>query len=151
MQKCATCQFYDRKQAKATAGSVAQSHQGQCRRTSPMLHPVNAKSYVVDGVWPTVQDDDWCGEWKLVARRADVRVNDVSSGAAMGGLQPTVPHVARIGANTGAEPGRTAQHIGTVLSAPVKPFMPIPATRGVTPPTAAAAEVTVAGTHSGDD
>lgn len=39
-----------------------------------MLNPVNAKSYMIEGVWPTVRDDDWCGEWKMLARRVDSRV-----------------------------------------------------------------------------
>ena len=39
-----------------------------------MLNPQNAKSYMIEGVWPTVRDDDWCGEWKLLARRVDSRV-----------------------------------------------------------------------------
>ena len=37
---------------------------GQCRRHSAHLNPVRVKSYLVEGVWPLVRDDDWCGEWK---------------------------------------------------------------------------------------
>ncbi len=66
-----TCQHYDRKHAKAQAGAP---QWGQCRRSAPMLNPINAKSYMIEGVWPTVRDDDWCGEWKLLARRVDGRV-----------------------------------------------------------------------------
>ena len=39
---------------------------GQCRRHSPLLSPQtpqSAKAYVVEGIWPVVRDDDWCGEW----------------------------------------------------------------------------------------
>ncbi len=72
MEKCMSCQYYDRKHAKASTGGAPQW--GQCRRSSPMLNPVNAKSYMIEGVWPTVRDDDWCGEWKLLARRVDARV-----------------------------------------------------------------------------
>ena len=39
---------------------------GQCRRHSPLLSPQppqSAKTYVVEGIWPVVRDDDWCGEW----------------------------------------------------------------------------------------
>lgn len=41
---------------------------GQCRRHSPHLNPVTAKAYVVEGVWPLVRDDDWCGEYKVLTR-----------------------------------------------------------------------------------
>jgi hypothetical protein len=67
-----SCQYYDRKHAKATSGGAPQW--GQCRRSAPRLNPVNAKSYMIEGIWPTVRDDDWCGEWKLLARRVDSRV-----------------------------------------------------------------------------
>ena len=43
---------------------------GQCRRHSPHLNPTTAKSYLVEGVWPLIRDDDWCGEWKALARPA---------------------------------------------------------------------------------
>ena len=39
---------------------------GQCRRHSPLLSPQppqTTKTYVVEGIWPVVRDDDWCGEW----------------------------------------------------------------------------------------
>lgn len=72
MEKCMSCQYYDRKHAKPQTGGAPQW--GQCRRSSPMLNPVNAKSYMIEGVWPTVRDDDWCGEWKMLARRVDGRV-----------------------------------------------------------------------------
>jgi hypothetical protein len=39
---------------------------GQCRRHSPHVNPVTARAYVVDGVWPRVRDDDWCGEWRAL-------------------------------------------------------------------------------------
>ena len=67
MQKCVTCQFYDRRNSGPAEGKSASW--GQCRRAAPMLHPVNVKSYMVEGVWPHVRDDDWCGEWKVIARR----------------------------------------------------------------------------------
>lgn len=62
MEKCVACQFYDR-------GHQPQADQrgiqwGQCRRSAPHLHPVNQKSFMIEGVWPHVRDDDWCGEWK---------------------------------------------------------------------------------------
>jgi hypothetical protein len=67
MEKCVTCHFYDRRHARAVDGRAARS--GQCRRTAPLLSPVSTKSYQIEGVWPTVRDDDWCGEWKILPRR----------------------------------------------------------------------------------
>jgi hypothetical protein len=72
VEKCMSCQYYDRKHAKPQTGGAPQW--GQCRQSSPMLNPVNAKSYMIEGVWPTVRDDDWCGDWKMLARRVDGRV-----------------------------------------------------------------------------
>ena len=85
MEKCQTCQYYDRKKA---AGGSAPSW-GQCRRSAPQLSPVNvnAKSYMIEGVWPTVRDDDWCGEWKLLARRVDARVAEALNAPLMSGPQ----------------------------------------------------------------
>jgi hypothetical protein len=86
VQKCVTCQYYDRRNSASDGKGPAW---GQCRRTAPMLHPVNVKSYMIEGVWPHVRDDDWCGEWKIVPRRTDARLGDAkpslmtaSSGAA---------------------------------------------------------------------
>lgn len=76
MEKCQICQYYDRQNVKSHDGQATQW--GQCRRQAPMLHPVNVKSFMIEGVWPHVRDDDWCGEWKLLARRSDVRVTEVS-------------------------------------------------------------------------
>ena len=50
MEKCQMCQFYDRQNAKPNDGKLTQW--GQCRREAPMLHPINAKSYMIEGVWP---------------------------------------------------------------------------------------------------
>jgi hypothetical protein len=83
MEKCQTCQYYDRKKA---AGGSAPSW-GQCRRSAPQLNPINAKSYMIEGVWPTVRDDDWCGEWKLLARRVDSRVAEALNAPLMAGPQ----------------------------------------------------------------
>jgi hypothetical protein len=66
VEKCVNCQFYDRRRARPTDGKVPMW--GQCRRHSPHLNPVTAKSYVVEGVWPLVRDDDWCGEWRVLTR-----------------------------------------------------------------------------------
>lgn len=69
MEKCVSCQFYDRRNATHNDGKG--TLWGQCRRTAPMLHPLNAKSYMVEGVWPHVRDDDWCGEWRGGVRRSE--------------------------------------------------------------------------------
>lgn len=81
MDKCIACQFYDRQVAKPTDARGVQW--GQCRRTAPMLHPINAKSYMIEGVWPHVRDDDWCGEWKVAQRPLQVRPSDSAAAGAM--------------------------------------------------------------------
>ena len=48
-----------------------------------MLSPVTTKSYQIEGVWPTVRDDDWCGEWKILPRRPAVVPAQPSAGAAL--------------------------------------------------------------------
>lgn len=68
MEKCIACQFYDRDDVHASDKAV---RWGKCRRTGPIVHPVSAKSYIVEGVWPSVRDDDWCGEWAANKRRVD--------------------------------------------------------------------------------
>jgi hypothetical protein len=87
VDRCSNCQFYDRQDK----GSAI----GQCRRQAPALSPINAKAYMIEGVWPTVRDDDWCGEWKSSMRRgADPRFADFTSTAATGGaLAPPSPAV----------------------------------------------------------
>ena len=62
MEKCLNCQFYDPRNSRPTDGRT--SSQGQCRRHPAHLNPLSAKTYLVEGVWPLVRDDDWCGEWK---------------------------------------------------------------------------------------
>ena len=89
MEKCQICQFYDRQNVKPSDGKTTQW--GQCRREAPMLHPINAKSYMIEGVWPHVRDDDWCGEWKLASRRADTRITEVSTGPHVPGVNPVPP------------------------------------------------------------
>ncbi len=66
VEKCLNCQFYDRRNARPTDGRAAMW--GQCRRHSAHLNPLSAKSYLVEGVWPLVRDDDWCGEWRALTR-----------------------------------------------------------------------------------
>jgi hypothetical protein len=88
VERCVSCQFYDRNQRNADAKSP---NAGVCRRAAPMLSPINQKSYMIEGVWPTVRDDDWCGEWKALVRRVDTaRLSDVlgTSPAAMPTAMP---------------------------------------------------------------
>jgi hypothetical protein len=117
LEKCLSCQFYDRRNPTHNDGKG--TLWGQCRRTAPQLHPLNAKSYMVEGVWPHVRDDDWCGEWKAVARRVESRVPDLMTPAALhgagapmrsGALNPHSPP-ASAGATIGA--GATAGRIGS--------------------------------------
>jgi hypothetical protein len=88
MEKCVNCQYYDRRDARPT-DARASVMWGQCRRDSPHLSPLNAtKAYLVEGVWPLIRDDDWCGEWRAptqssVARaRFTPRAVEVTSTAA---------------------------------------------------------------------
>jgi hypothetical protein len=67
VERCVTCQYYDRQRR----GVETSPNAGQCRRQAPMLSPLNQKSYMIEGVWPTVRDDDWCGEWKALVRKVD--------------------------------------------------------------------------------
>ena len=69
VEKCVNCQYYDRRNGKPTDGKAPLW--GQCRRHAPHLNPVTAKAYVVEGVWPLVRDDDWCGEWRVLTRVVD--------------------------------------------------------------------------------
>ena len=95
MDKCAGCQYYDRQTGKQTDSRGVQW--GQCRRSAPMLHPINQKSYMIEGVWPHVRDDDWCGEWKSAGRRLETRIPDsLSAGPLLpvGGSSPFAPRPA---------------------------------------------------------
>ena len=93
MEKCVTCQFFDRQNTRQGEGRGAQW--GPCRRTAPRLSPINAKSYMIEGVWPHVRDDDWCGEWKIRPRRTESRDAELSTGAVVANLMTPSPAVAR--------------------------------------------------------
>jgi hypothetical protein len=76
VERCVSCHFYDRHNGTPNGGKSPNA--GQCRKGSPHLNPMTAKSYMIEGVWPTVRDDDWCGEWKALVRRVDPgRIGDV--------------------------------------------------------------------------
>lgn len=149
MHKCTTCQYYDRKQASNANGSVVPTQQGQCRRMAPLLHPVTPKTYAIEGVWPTVRDDDWCGEWKLNERRPDARASERKPGTALGGLPAGAAHVARIGGAMGGEMGRGLQG-GIVTPATIKPFVPPAAAKVKAAPEPVETTVAAVG-HAGDD
>jgi hypothetical protein len=78
VKKCQNCQFYDRKDARTTDGRTTMW--GQCRRHSPLLNPQNAQTYKVEGIWPVVRDDDWCGEWFAPAPSAMPRTHGLING-----------------------------------------------------------------------
>ncbi|HKU85901.1 MAG TPA: hypothetical protein VJV77_06130 [Casimicrobiaceae bacterium] len=88
MKKCVACQFYDRNDLETQENGV---RWGKCRRTGPIVHPLSAKSYLVEGVWPNVRDDDWCGEWVLANRGLDA-----TAIAAMNSLMQPAPASPRL-------------------------------------------------------
>jgi hypothetical protein len=118
VERCTTCQFYDRHNARGGDNKTANA--GQCRRSAPALSPINQKSYMIEGVWPTVRDDDWCGEWKALVRRVDpTRISDVLNAPLSSPLPsprsgPSMPRAAM--AAFGAEPS-------TLTSLPLPPRM----------------------------
>jgi hypothetical protein len=79
VERCIGCQYYDRGKNRATDQGVLRW--GQCRRSAPVLSPVNAKVSMIEGVWPTIRDDDWCGEWKAAPRATPRRTAEVTLGA----------------------------------------------------------------------
>jgi len=88
VDRCVTCQFYDRQRR----GAETSANAGQCRREAPSLSPLNQKSYMIEGVWPTVRDDDWCGEWKALVRRVEPsRIADVLAASPSGQFPQGVP------------------------------------------------------------
>ena len=93
MHKCATCNFFDRRNARGVDGRSSRS--GQCRHGAPMLSPLTTKTYQIEGVWPTVRDDDWCGEWKAAARRAEQRGSDVAGPGPLLPIQGATPFGSR--------------------------------------------------------
>ena len=82
VEKCVNCEYYDRRRARPTDGKAPMW--GQCRRHSPRLNPATAKAYVVEGAWPLVRDDDWCGEWKILTRMLEAWVPESAASAVEG-------------------------------------------------------------------
>jgi hypothetical protein len=87
LEKCVACQFYDRNAVQAEDKGV---RWGQCRRTGPIVHPLSAKTYMVEGIWPHVRDDDWCGEWAAAKRSVESASTDQRSLLMAAGTGPGV-------------------------------------------------------------
>lgn len=98
VEKCVNCQYYDRRRARPTDGKAPMW--GQCRRHSPQLNQVTAKAYVVEGVWPLVRDDDWCGEWKVLNRMPDEPIGETPALASEDAAAPARPRPAPAPAGT---------------------------------------------------
>jgi hypothetical protein len=104
VDRCLNCQYYDRH--KGDGGGGKSAHAGQCRRNAPLLSPINPKNYMIEGVWPTVRDEDWCGEYKASSMqrrpesstsRADALLGAIGTAAAS--QTSTLP---RVGSSAGA-------------------------------------------------
>jgi len=102
LEKCVACHFYERNDAQVEDKGV---RWGKCRRNVPIVHPVSGKAYMVEGIWPHVRDDDWCGEWAAIRRKGDMSMPD-----ARNLMSPTPP-----------SPIRTAGMPGGSLMTPVAP------------------------------
>jgi hypothetical protein len=108
VEKCLNCKFYDRRNGRPTDGRAAMW--GQCRRDSPHLNPLSAKSYLVEGVWPLIRDDDWCGEWTTPTQASISRARftprtDELSTAAMAATSASADHSVSAGAAVAAVAG----------------------------------------------
>jgi hypothetical protein len=117
VDKCIGCNFYDRQNGKQAETRGTQW--GQCRRSAPMLHPINQKSYMIEGVWPHVRDDDWCGEWKAAARRTETRSPDlVSAGPLLpiNGATPFGSRPAMTSSASGGSPFGSAAALGSMAA-----------------------------------
>ena len=109
MEKCVACQFYDRQLAKTNDSKGVMW--GQCRRAAPKLHPINAKSYMIEGVWPHVRDDDWCGEWKQIVRRTEARpIESTSTGPLVPGIGVPTASPLRTGSVAALPLGSSGPH-----------------------------------------
>jgi len=113
VQKCVTCQFYDRRNSERSEGKGPSW--GQCRRAAPALHPVNVKSYMIEGVWPHVRDDDWCGEWRVLARRTDMRPADALKPARLAPTPDDAPRVSPLSPLPGPVPERAMAQAANLM------------------------------------
>jgi hypothetical protein len=51
-----------------------------------MLSPLATKQHLIEGVWPHVRDDDWCGEYKGLAQRLEAQLTDLMNDPLMSPL-----------------------------------------------------------------
>ena len=103
MDRCLNCQYYDRH--GASGGGGKSTHAGQCRRNAPMLSPISPKNYMIEGVWPTVRDEDWCGEFKAARNAARSRrhtARDALLGAIGTAAASQTSTLPRVGSSAGA-------------------------------------------------
>jgi hypothetical protein len=84
MDRCRTCQYFDRRNAITKENKSATW--GQCRRDGPRLSPHNQKPHMIEGVWPHVRDDDWCGEYKGLGKRLDADLTDLMENPTLTGV-----------------------------------------------------------------
>ncbi len=120
MDKCIACNYYDR-QLNNQPDSRGISW-GQCRRSAPMLHPINQKTFMIEGVWPHVRDDDWCGEFKAAsaAKRAEPRAADSFAPGPLLPINPGSPfgpRPASVSSLPSGAPREVPSTFGTVMSA----------------------------------
>jgi len=112
VDRCQHCQYYERNPSGGAGGKSPNA--GLCRRHAPSLSPINPKTYLIEGIWPTVRDEDWCGEFKLAARRgdtqrADALINSLSSVPPANAPSSTPSTLPRFGAV-----GASASQIGSI-------------------------------------
>jgi hypothetical protein len=80
VEKCLACQHYDRNDAQSDDKGI---RWGKCRRAGPIIHPLSAKAYMIEGIWPHVRDDDWCGEWVASKRVSEARAAEARTSLLM--------------------------------------------------------------------
>jgi hypothetical protein len=111
LEKCVACQHYDRNDAQAGDKSA---RWGKCRRNGPIIHPLSAKAYMVEGIWPHVRDDDWCGEWTASKRAPDSRAGEPRTSLLMAAASAPV--------RTSAPPPSLMTPIAPAADAPALPL-----------------------------
>jgi len=129
MERCVTCIYYDRVKA---GGDAKAANAGQCRRAGPSLSPINQKTYMIEGVWPTVRDDDWCGEWKTLQKRLDTsKLADVLGtplSTPFSGSPPMTPRISTQAARAALGALTSEMRPASVSTLPLAP-LPLPALR----------------------
>ena len=64
MEKCQDCRYFKRDvEEKTEENPLGNSVTGLCRVRSPVVLPLGA-TYAPK--WPSIWDDDWCGEFKVI-------------------------------------------------------------------------------------